>query len=194
MAQDKKEKKSVLCLHGFGQNAEIFNKSLASLRSKNKQYNYIIPTAPHVIDEKEKKYAWWYYDEKDREKVNWDVLVNTYETTEPLLGLQKSLDMIKDILDKNQDIECILGFSQGAAFVGLMCYMGLLNKYKIAFIAGFPVLKFENPMPASIQSLHVFGLTDSVISPNHSEKLAALFTKPVMFAHKGKHVVPKIKI
>lgn len=92
-----------------------------------------------------------------------------------------------------------MGFSQGACFVSLLCYLKEENKLKANFnfaivIAGFKSGSvphseyYKNTI--STPSLHVFGEKDQIIPPRMSADLCKCFLTFTIITHPGGHFVP----
>ena len=195
----------MLCLHGFGQNSSVFNKRLASFRSKIKnKFEFIIPQAPHKLPKKnendaseEGAYAWYYYSEENRGEVKWNEMFDSISDINLLYGLSESIDFIKKILNEHPDIEYILGFSQGAGLLSLLCKLGIIDeKKKLIFVSGFYPLKYDTlSEKLRHKCIHVLGESDTIILPKFSEDLHKFFSNAVpLVRHDGEHVIPRIKI
>jgi len=193
----------MLCLHGFGQSSTVFNKRLASFRSKIKnKYEFIIPQAPFRLPQLNKEnlteepaYAWYYYSKETPDKVIWSDMFDKIPDIDSLYGLQDSIDLINKTLSDNPDIEYILGFSQGAALLSLLCLLGIIKSdKKLIFVSGFYPLKYDTCKTFTHKSMHIIGEADEVIPPKASVDLSKFFTDPVFVYHKGEHIIPRIKI
>lgn len=198
-------KTKMLCLHGFEQNPVVFNTKLASFRSKLKnRFDFIIPQAPNVLPkqnednpEEEFVYAWYYYSEETPLDIEWDKLIDSVSDIDQLFGLKHSIETIKNCLLEHPDIEYILGFSQGAAMLSLLCKLGMIsNNKKLIFVSGFYPLKYDTLCEnfSHQNTIHVWGELDTIILPKFSEALSQFFPDPQIIKHKGKHVVPRIKL
>lgn len=121
-----KDKVRVLCLHGYRQNAESFKSKLGSFRKHvNKYAEFIFIDAPHKAKPMEEggetqsdQLSWW-FNKDDR----------SFKGTNkngPAFGFQKSLKLVEDTWKSQGPFQGLLGFSQGACFVGLIC--GLAKK------------------------------------------------------------------
>ena len=193
-----------LCFHGFNQNAEIFHHRLASVRSQYKnRVEFIIHDAPNRLPlpktktELPQTCAWYYYSKDDPLNIDWGAVFNKIENKDELFGLETSINYVKEILANNK-IDYFLGFSQGSAFLSLLCKLNIINKdnaKKLIFVSGFYPLKMDeiNTDKINIPSMHIIGENDEVIVPSSSRTLATMFSDPIITVHKGKHVVPKIK-
>jgi predicted esterase len=112
-----------------------------------------------------------------------------------LLGLRQSIQLIEDILSQNPEIEFIMGFSQGAAFLSLLCQLGIVpDDKKLIFVGGFYPLKYDTLYQKfNHQSTHVYGEADMIILPQYSQDLAQFFNHATIITHKGKHTIPRFK-
>lgn len=206
-------KGKVLFLHGFTQNSEVFLGRIKVLINHIKSklnLDYMIPDAPFVIKESvnpsEVQRGWFYLNEDDKaSSTNFQSADNIY-----FLGLDKSVDMIKDILRKEK-ITCIFSFSQGCVismvlsalyeegeskelFQNLKCIV-YAAAYGKPFAENYPayIKYFTNEKLLSIPSLHIYGKADEFIQPFRSERLVECYKDPVVYIHEGKHCVPSKK-
>ncbi|XP_018324091.1 esterase AGAP003155-like [Agrilus planipennis] len=201
------EKLKILALHGYRQNGETFRQKTGSFRKtvqKWAQFTYI--TAPHkVVNENnekeivsdvgdgtnEEQYSWWFNKEN-----------NSFRGTVkggPAVGFEESLILVEKAFKEFGPFDGILGFSQGACFVGILCSMqqlGLLS-YHFSFAimaAGFPSYSLPHVNYYSdkikLPSLHIFGEQDDIIPRVMSEELRDIFENPVTVIHPGKHYLP----
>ncbi|XP_076259545.1 esterase AGAP003155 [Rhynchophorus ferrugineus] len=202
------QKLKILVLHGYRQNAEVFRAKTGSFRKivhKWAQFNYV--TAPHkvllvdntdVLDnpdvgqaQDEEQYG-WFFNRDDK----------TYRGIRqggPAIGYDTSVNLIEEVFEKEGPFDGILGFSQGACFLGLLCDLqqrGLTKHIKFNFaicFSGFksqswPHLKYYLDT-LELPSMHVFGETDKVIPTEMSEALALCFKDPLIVRHGGGHYV-----
>lgn len=124
------EKLHILALHGYRQNGEVFRQKTGSFRKmvhKWARFTYI--TAPHKVipvddlsnvDEIDvqqspdaEQYG-WFFNRDDR----------TYRGIRkggPAIGFEESIKLVEETFEKYGPFDGILGFSQGACFVGLLC-------------------------------------------------------------------------
>ncbi|ROT70601.1 UPF0483 protein [Penaeus vannamei] len=181
----------ILCLHGYGQNADVFRESLGGFRRFVKHHaNCSFLSAPHPLEsdnnlEKAEGRAWWFKKDEKEEIV--------------YRGFEESVLAIEKHVQSCGPFDGILGFSQGATMVGLLC--GLQQQKKLNFDFKFAMLfaGFCSRSQAhqeiykeqiSLPSLHVFGETDKIIPVEQGEKLASFFLNPTILRHKGGHHVP----
>lgn len=122
-----KDKLRILCLHGYRQNGDTFKSKLGSFRKVvSKFVDLTFISATHTappIDENHTDYdpdtqkSWWFNkDELDEER-------RSFKGTNkngPAIGFEESLRLVEKAW-KEGDFHGLLGFSQGACFVALLC-------------------------------------------------------------------------
>ncbi|KAK5850858.1 hypothetical protein PBY51_001697 [Eleginops maclovinus] len=202
----------VLCIHGYRQNGSSFREKTGALRKLlKKQVELVYLSAPHSVQQAsseaqgkesgsgpgpggdEDPRGWWFSDGQARS-------FSAQQQCEESLGLDESVAAVREAVKIQGPFHGILGFSQGAAFVAMLCSLQeqkLEPVFSFNFailVAGFPSAckehqKFYNP-PLQIPSLHVFGLEDRVIPDNMSRELLPSFRDPQVLAHPGGHFVP----
>lgn len=137
----------------------------------------------------------------------------------PALGFQESLHAVEEAWKTQGPFQGLLGFSQGACFVGLIC--GLAKKKRkwnnatpllpyecniwfpsvtsirpefavlsSGFISGSLVHMSAYEERIQIPTLHIYGLTDEIIPKEMSEALAANFKNVEVLEHNGGHYFP----
>jgi predicted esterase len=98
----------------------------------------------------------------------------------------------------------ILGFSQGAAMVSVLCALQHAQfqsdtqdqpMFKFAILCGGfvprdPEIRKIMPSLIQIPSFHIFGDIDDTVSPKRSIELSALFQDPVIYRHEAGHFIP----
>ncbi|VEN50183.1 unnamed protein product [Callosobruchus maculatus] len=127
------QKLKVLAIHGYRQNGETFRAKTGSFRKmvhKWAQFTYI--TAPHKVilvddsndlnkceepdigqSQDEEQYG-WFFNRDD----------NTFRGIRkggPAIGFEESVKLIEQIFTEEGPFDGLVGFSQGACFVGLLC-------------------------------------------------------------------------
>ncbi|XP_068187666.1 esterase OVCA2 [Antennarius striatus] len=200
----------ILCVHGYRQSGSSFREKTGALRKLlKKQVDLVYLNAPHSVQqpneealEKENdsgpggdmdSRGWWFSDVQARS-------FNAQQHCEKSLGLDESVTVVRDALKAQGPFDGILGFSQGGAFVAMLCSLQeqkLEPEFNFRFailIAGFRSaceehMAFYNA-PLQIPSLHVFGLEDRVIPDNMSRELLPSFQDPEVLTHPGGHFVP----
>lgn len=120
------EKVRVLCLHGYRQNGDSFKSKLGSFRKHVQKYaEFVFIDAPHMAKPLEdgaepqpEQLSWW--SNKD------DGSFKGTNKNGPAFGFQDSLKLVEEAWKSQGPFQGLLGFSQGACFVGLIC--GLAKK------------------------------------------------------------------
>ncbi|EDW67700.2 esterase GA18864 isoform X2 [Drosophila virilis] len=175
------DKVRVLCLHGYRQDADSFKNKLGSFRK------FAEPSAEPV----EQQRSWW--ANKD------DGTFKGTNKSGPAYGFQESLRVVEEAWKSQGPFQGLLGFSQGACFVGLIC--GLAKKkltsirpefavLSSGFISGSLVHMSAYEERITIPTLHVYGLSDEIIPKDMSESLAAHFKNVEVLEHSGGHYFP----
>jgi predicted esterase len=206
--ENMQPKLKILAIHGYRQNAETFKQKTGSFRKmvhKWAQFTYI--TAPHkviLIDDMNQVDNIDIGQSKDEEQYGWffnrdDHTFRGIRKGGPAIGFEDSVRLVEDVFEKEGPFDGILGFSQGACFVGLLCDLhqrGLLNcKFDFAIMAsGFKSgslshMKYFNEI-ITLPTLHIFGETDQIIPTEMSEQLSSAFLEPVILKHPGGHYLP----
>ncbi|KAM9846922.1 esterase OVCA2 [Aulostomus maculatus] len=202
----------VLCIHGYRQNSGSFREKTGAFRKLlKKQVELVYLNAPHSIPAAsgevphkenspghgpqgdEDPRGWWFSDIHARS-------FNAQQDCEKSLGLSESVTAVREAVKVRGPFDGILGFSQGAAFVAMLCSLQE-QKQEPEFCFRFAILvasfrsacvehqKFYSA-PIQIPSLHVFGLEDRVIPDNMSRDLLPSFQDPQVLMHPGGHFVP----
>ncbi|KAG5671879.1 hypothetical protein PVAND_002049 [Polypedilum vanderplanki] len=189
------DKLNVLCLHGYRQNAETFRNKTGSFRKFVGNYvNCTYINAQNLANTE---------DNKDGEQKSWwankdDGSFKGTNQNGPAIGFEDSLKQIEKIW-REQNFHGLVGFSQGASFVSLLCSMSERNLTLIkprfaVMVAGFKSASlvhknyYENKI--SIPSLHVYGMNDDIIDKEMSKALADCFVNPIVVTHPGGHFFP----
>ena len=190
----------VLCIHGYRQNEKTFRERSGGFRKLfKKQIDFIFLSSPHEIHEEvnlarpeeERERGWW-FSRPGRS-------YNALDTTDICTGYQESLQVIKEIFLSEGPFDGVLGFSQGAAFLSLLCTLrndptSNLNFKFAILIAGFKSLvsphasMYRNPIDCP--SFHIIGSTDGVIPTQSSEDLLTVFMDGMAYRHDGGHYIP----
>lgn len=125
----EKDKLKILCIHGYRQNGDSFKSKLGSFRKNVKKYaDFIFISAPHIsppletADEQENEQesssepeqrGWWF--NKD------DGSFKGTNKNGPAFGFEESIRLVEKTWKEQGPFQGLLGFSQGACFVGLLC-------------------------------------------------------------------------
>ncbi|KAL1266415.1 hypothetical protein QQF64_002090, partial [Cirrhinus molitorella] len=192
-------------------NGNSFREKTGALRKLlKKQVELVYISAPHqvsaiqneAIHEPEKtasggdedQKGWWFSDVHARS-------FNAQQECESSLGLEESIETVKTAVKDLGPFDGILGFSQGAALVAMLCALqeqkleAVFNFRFAILVAGFRsacsqhIRFYEGPVIA-IPSLHVFGQDDRVIPEEMSRDLLPVFDGPQILIHPGGHFVP----
>lgn len=114
------DKLNILCLHGYRQSADSFKSKTGSFRKFAKSYaNFHYIDAPHLAkpmsedgEPVEEQKSWWFNkDDKSFKGTN---------QSGPAIGFEKSLKVVEDAW-KSGDYQGLMGFSQGACFISVIC-------------------------------------------------------------------------
>ncbi|XP_018404405.1 PREDICTED: cysteine and histidine-rich domain-containing protein-like [Cyphomyrmex costatus] len=200
-----KSKLRILALHGYMQSDVIFSAKLGSLRKGfKKEMEFTFIRAPHKVpsqknkigqeDTDENGYGWWFNTED-----------HVFKATVPsnlCVGFDDSVALIEKVFSEQGPFDGILGFSQGAAFVSILCAMKKKKILRIEFnfvivISGFkslcaPHAKYYDE-EIDIPSLHIYGENDQVIPTVMAEQISCLFSNKKEIQHEGGHYVPSKK-
>lgn len=194
-----KDKLRVLCLHGYRQDGDTLRNKLGSFRKYVGRYaDLVFITAPHSATPLEpgaeplpQSRSWW--ANKDD---------GTFKGTNkggPAFGFQESLRFVENAWKTLGPFQGLLGFSQGACFVGLICGLARkkLTSIKPEFAilsSGFPsgslVHKSAYEETIAVPSLHIYGNSDDIIPKEMSQTLAGYFKNPDILEHDGGHYFP----
>lgn len=116
------DKMNILCLHGYRQNSVSFKNKTGSLRKLLKNYaNFTYLEAPHLAkamegeEQSEEQKSWWY--NKD------DGSFKGTNQCGPAYGFEESIKHVEKTWNEHGNFQGIMGFSQGACFVSLICSM-----------------------------------------------------------------------
>ena len=193
-------KLKVLCVHGYRQNDTVFREKTGAFRKLVKKHiDFHFISAPHVLPEEnnearpapEREKGWWFSKP--------DKSYRALDETDVCIGYDDSLQLIVKEFETNGPFDGVLGFSQGASFVSLLCTLKRDPKYKLDFkfaiiVAGFKsLLSAHRPMyeePIDCPSFHTVGESDAVIPSQSSEDLQSVFISPVVYRHSGGHYMP----
>ncbi|XP_016394594.1 ovarian cancer-associated gene 2 protein homolog [Sinocyclocheilus rhinocerous] len=201
----------ILCIHGYRQNGSSFREKTGALRKiLKKQVELVYISAPHHVPaiqnqanrEPEKtasggdedQRGWWFSDVQARS-------FNAQQECESSLGLEESVETVKTAVKDLGPFDGILGFSQGAALVAMLCALQeqkLQPAFNFRFailVAGFRSVCSQHrrvyEVPAiTIPSLHVFGQEDRVIPEEMSRDLLPAFDGAQILIHPDGHFVP----
>ncbi|XP_075052789.1 esterase OVCA2 [Mixophyes fleayi] len=196
----------ILALHGYYQNERSFWERTGALRKNlKKRAEIVMISAPLVIpctdtdsreeggdDPREDPRAWWFSDPEESS-------FNAMEDAKSCSGLEESLNAVAKAFSELGPFNGILGFSQGAALLAILCLLKQRGDPRFQFdfailVAGFKSSACDHAEfykePITVPSLHVYGDTDRVIPGEMSQGLASHFVDPVILTHPGGHYIP----
>jgi pimeloyl-ACP methyl ester carboxylesterase len=165
----------ILCLHGYHGDAELMRRQMAPLASSISDVEFVYVDAPSLAVG---DFGWWH---------------------SPARGWDRTREWALDLFATQPRFDGVFGFSQGAAFTGLLAGMQQEPATTIRFDFAVMVGGFKNDAPQHLElyrrtytvpSLHIIGRADVVIPPNDSEALAEQFENPTVLRHSGGHVIP----
>ncbi|KAJ2708148.1 Ovarian cancer-associated protein 2 [Coemansia spiralis] len=202
-------KPKILCLHGFGESAELFkirSRNLGALVGDHAELVYVDApidvgslhmTTSDLADAGAASgftnLSWW-----------WLRRGKTYEAR----GLGESLALMGKVLNEQGPFNGIVGFSQGASLAVLVCALlagreGPLSlgdishpQLKFLIVAGafqleMPIYEYIYADKLDVPSLHIRGIYDTVVAPDRSLKVQSCFVAPEAFEFVGGHFIPQ---
>ena len=181
-------KLKVLCLHGYAQNAEIFRDRSGGFRKPLKKSMYEM----HYVD----GLFGCTKDGEDEAKADADPMRRAWWRGSSAELSYKGWDESHQLLTQmwlREDFDGVIGFSQGAAAAAMLCaerkpMFGM-------FVSGF-VPRDRHAAAAllagvrDVPTLHVFGESDELVTPERSRALADLFDGASVIVHEGGHMIP----
>ncbi|KAG7322458.1 hypothetical protein KOW79_013804 [Hemibagrus wyckioides] len=198
----------ILCIHGYRQSSASFREKTGALRKLlKKQVELVYIDAPHTVptskeSELQDKTAsvgdnqsgWWF---SDAQACSFDAR----QECESSFGLEQSLEAVRMAVKDLGPFDGILGFSQGAALVAMLCSLQeqkldpTFNFRFAILVAGFRSgcaqhQYFYKGVNVRVPSLHVFGQDDKVIPEQMSRDLLHIFIGADILTHHGGHFVP----
>jgi hypothetical protein len=168
----------ILCLHGYHGSADILRRQMAPFASRINHVELVYVDAPSLARQ---DFGWWH---------------------SPSRGWDRTRAWAIDLFATQPRFDGVFGFSQGAAFTGLLAGMREApgqDTAAIDFDFAVMVGGFKNDAPRHVElyqqrftvpSVHIIGSSDGVISPYESQDLADQFVNPVVLRHLGGHVIP----
>ena len=177
----------VLCLHGYSQNGAILRDRSGGFRKplKKSRFELCYPDGPFgctangedkaEADADPMRRAWWRGHSGQDEYVGWP----------------QSRDALLELWECGR-FDGVLGFSQGAAAAAMIC-AEMRPSFGI-FVSGFVPRDHEAAAlllaGSGMPTLHIIGQSDTLVVPERSHALAALFDRAVVVEHQGGHMVP----
>ncbi|XP_068238056.1 esterase OVCA2 [Palaemon carinicauda] len=198
MTGTQKKTLRVLCLHGYRQTGDSFREKTGAFRKLlKKSVEFVFMTSPLVVppfEENEKEdggSGWWFSQPND--------YFRAQDESDCIKGFEESLAAVDKQFQENGPFDGILGFSQGAAMLGLICGLQQQGKLSYSFKFAIFISAFKSrSVPhqylygekITIPTLHVFGETDQVIQKPMSEEFLECFHDPQVLMHPGGHFIP----
>jgi hypothetical protein len=166
----------ILCLHGYHGSAQILRRQMASLADSLNGVELIYLDAPSLAAG---DFGWWHTSSE---------------------GWERTRAWAHGVFAAQASVDGVFGFSQGAAFAGLLAAMrqgpadDAIRFDFAVMVGGFKADVAELAAlyrhKLALPSVHIIGRTDSVIRPRESQALADLFEDPLVLTHAGGHIVP----
>ncbi|XP_043197406.1 esterase OVCA2-like [Amphibalanus amphitrite] len=190
----------VLMIHGYRQNATTSREKSGAFRKLTKRHlEPVFVSAPLVVppradgstpaDADER--GWWFSSA--------DQSFAASQKSELCAGFEESLAILREVAEREGPFDGVLGFSQGAALVGLLCALQQRQELEWSFrfailVAGFrsrsaPHQKLYEER-IELPTLHVYGDNDQVIPREMSEELVQLYSNATVLRHAGGHHIP----
>lgn len=192
-------KARILCLHGYGQNADFFRARTGALRKALKSscdFTFLDGTfearASFLGDadgERGAALGWWEWEEADRRA----------STSTAYVGVDTTILRIRELIQAEGPFDGLLGFSQGATLAALLCLDPEPPPLKFAlFFAAFApkdprvsaLFEREPGQKLLLPTLHVMGKTDALVPMESSKRVSEAFAKGQVLVHEGGHAVP----
>lgn len=115
------DKLRILCLHGYRQSADSFKSKIGSFRKQVSKYaEFVFISAPHDapaldgVEVNPEQKCWWFNNDDG----------TSFKGTNqngPAFGFEASLRLVEAAWQEQGPFQGLLGFSQGACLVGLLC-------------------------------------------------------------------------
>lgn len=206
-AQPQKALKgTVLCLHGFAQNGNVFSVKASGIRKALKKagYHTVFIDSPLALTAADLPFEASRYGADDKSS-ELDFRGWVY-TQQDRFDMQPAFETVKSAYKEHGPFVGLLGFSQGAGVVGLLLahyneIMGddkALDSLKFAILySGFKfehesVQKYYNKR-VTVPTLHVMGELDTLVSNERSQIYADLCDNHTVLKHPGGHYTPSTK-
>ncbi|KAJ1821231.1 hypothetical protein LPJ60_002746 [Coemansia sp. RSA 2675] len=201
----------ILCLHGFGESADLFKIRSRNFRSiVGEHAELVYPDAP--IDVGSLRDALEDSSEssgnQDFVNLSWWWTRRGGKTIE-LRGFTKTMEYIGKILNEQGPFDGILGFSQGGCLAVVIAALlegrdgpafGIeVNHPPIKFLVVAGAFETEAPQYqyiydkplANTPSMHMMGTYDTVVGIAKPRQLLKMFENPVVFEFDGGHFIPQ---
>lgn len=164
--------------------------------------------------QRENAKAWFVYSKTDYA----DASMALKEVPMEYVGLDVSIEKVKECLMQCESSCAILGFSQGATFCHILSQVACTAKQKTQcpfskiqsaiLISGFPSMhngtipyltthknrnESNNNNKLHLNSLHIWGELDTSVPKIYGEKLSRCFVNPEIYVHEKSHYIPHNK-
>ena len=198
----------ILCLHGYENSASILKKQLAMsgwLREFEKKCEFVFVSGPFDSVPPVTPIVQQFFP--DDPKCQWFEKIEHLESGVRYIGLDKGLQHISDVFEKQGPFDGLLGFSQGA---GISFLVAAKRQHDMMLGKRYPPLKFailiagfrprdlerqhlfqDNNGKIRLPTVHIWGDHDPM--KYKSEEATKLCENPLILCHKAGHKVPSIK-
>lgn len=199
-------KGTVLCLHGFAQNGNVFSVKASGIRKAMKKagYHTVFIDAPLALTGADLPFeASTYGADGSAADLNFRGWVYTQKEK---FDIKPSFETIKNAYAEHGPFIGILGFSQGSGIAGLLLanYNEIVGDEKASealkfaiFYSGF---KFEHESvqkyyetKVSLPTLHLMGELDTLVANERSLAYAEICEDHTVLKHPGGHYCPSTK-
>lgn len=192
--QNGGQKLKVLCLHGYRQTSTTFYEKLGAFRKMvGKKCDMKFVNAPHLVppnddDNGAEQRGWWFSQPHGYFK--------STDVSDCDKGFEESLQVIKTAIEEEGPFDGIMGFSQGAALVAIICMTPeLASHFKFAMLfAPFKSVCSKHQhyfeKVSQLPALLVIGDGDQVVDPKRGLETVKLFENAQVVRHEGGHFVP----
>lgn len=199
-------KKKVLCLHGYAMTKDWLAEWLAPIEDAlADKVSFIYLQGPIECPEEEVRTIVTQFQVAMPESrigpgLNWCWYRATNDKPPSYLGLDDSLNWIKQYCQNNGPIDGVLGWSQGAVMAAIMAaYQQNVPDYDFGFdwavlcggfLPGDPALKLQFELPLAMPSLHVVGKKESEFMLQRASRLHEAFQSGEWLETPVAHVMP----
>jgi acetyl esterase/lipase len=191
----------VLCLHGYHGSGEILRAQLEKLVDGTEtQVEYVTLDAPSLAGG---DFGWWHSTDGPSSQVVDDPGVDGGR--KHYRGWTRTRDWLVSTFDEQGPFDGVLGFSQGAALVGLATGLRApggkaTDERPLVFdfavvVSGFRSVDsnqaalYTHEDSFHLPSFHIIGRSDYIVPPAKSLDLASAFAAPTVVKHTGGHVI-----
>lgn len=190
----------VLMVHGYRQNATSCREKSGAFRKLTKRHlEPVFVSAPLVVPPRadgttpaDSDGRGWWFSAADQSFV-------AGQPSDLCAGFEESLATLRQTAEQHGPFDGVMGFSQGAALVALLCALQQRQELNWGFrfailVAGFrsrsaPHQKLYDER-MELPTLHVYGDNDQVIPGEMSEDLVQLYSNATVLRHAGGHHIP----